>query len=322
MHLLNAQNSKELADALSILELLYPCNSFYHIGVGATPNREIYDLLHPKECLQVEAQSESAQFLKSNPIKDGVHVREAILSGNVGAATFHHLTLSSESGLLTDADLKVLWRNISVTDKESVNTATLSDLVETDKQLESMKKSAGWLVIECFPSIEILKGAKELLETSIDVVVTRSVVSEKADGELKKSELTAIDKLLTSQGFQRLFTSSERHPEIVVAVFSRRPNRGEAAVASQRDVRSDIEAALEKAVSEAGRARAERDMIRADVEQLRQQHRAITRERDELAKLLGKVKDGLSTVLASETKQSGASSSARSSRTRTKKSDD
>jgi FkbM family methyltransferase len=121
--------------------------------------------------------------------------------------TYYQYSLGSESGLLPPGYLKSLWPNIQLRKKEfCANGILLSSLLP-----------ASWLLVDCLPSVQLIKGVDL---GQVEVIMAR-VVFDEIEKSPVGSSLIELDEKLSSQGFKLFACFTERNTSIGKALWLR-----------------------------------------------------------------------------------------------------
>ncbi|PWD88520.1 hypothetical protein [Ignatzschineria cameli] len=130
-----------------------------------------------------------------------------IISPDHGNADYYYTTLSQENGIVSPTKLQNIWKNISIKEKRSRQTNSLSEIV-----LESINNQ--WLLIDCLQGVSILKNNLQGL-SCFDLIVVRTLSSP------KEEHLDILITKLSDVGFKLLDICSTDDPILVRAIFVR-----------------------------------------------------------------------------------------------------
>lgn len=136
-----------------------------------------------------------------------INIDIKIISPDHGNAGYYYTTLSQENGIVSPSKLQNIWKNISIKEKRSRQTNSLSEIV-----LESINNQ--WLLIDCLQGVSILKNNLQGL-SCFDVIVVRTLSSPKEDN------LDILITKLSDVGFKLLDICSTDDPILVRAIFVR-----------------------------------------------------------------------------------------------------
>lgn len=205
------------AQALSILSELRndcPPRGLIHIGSGGGASPFSYAEWGLPHVLLIDAGLTRAPHKRGPRLckPEHPHVREVLIGGNDGPADFMFASSIAESGLINAEELKAYWPNFSAVSVEKRTAITLDTFLA---QETAAALRFNWLLIACFPAVEILKGATETLE-NIDVVIAR--VIESPDGGYAASK-SAVDRFLFEHNFGYCGFQEGLHPNIGHAVY-------------------------------------------------------------------------------------------------------
>lgn len=199
---------------LGCLHRIFPVKDALVVGAGMGQGAW-FDLFKEHvygDVLLVDAEQVNVQQLKKNySAQKGWCIEQLVVAGREGETIFNRFSNCFESSLLPQEQLIHLWPNIITREEQRCQAVTIDNLLR-EKELH-----ATWLVIDCLPALEMLKGAKTALST-LDVLIVRMVVGEEATSDVFDSK-REIDAYLREYEFAILGIESERHPSFGHAVY-------------------------------------------------------------------------------------------------------
>ena len=274
-----------LSDAIQVLTRIFPAHGLLHVGAGlhSQADAELYRTISPQKAVMLDADPDSVQHLKSLfESDDKVWITQAVLGAVESTETFHHASLSQESGLLPTACLAAFWKNISLLETSEVETKTISGWMLEYSEGKSSQSNINWLYVDCFPATEVLQGGAEFVSNGVDVVLARVVLSESDDKELEDalgpSSLGRVQEWMSQQGFILVSHHQHRHPRIGLALFARdwKSEIGSRQVADQELILT--KSALNKLRKDHRKLKKERDACIAGMTQSSEKIRAVVKE--------------------------------------------
>ncbi|MFU2007599.1 hypothetical protein ACLQ9J_18880 [Bordetella hinzii] len=219
--MLNAQRADPvLRDWLRILQAVYRPASVLLVGAG-DGSGDLARFVQEMECgkkVFIEAEDDQYQALRQLlATKEGrFQTRQAVVAETASQFSFFKSSLIDESGILAPEDLIPLWANLKTTARREVQGTPL-------KQLLALFPS-DWLIIDCMPSGEMLRGATALLDR-VNVVLARVVIPSSVvsipDELLSRCGQEAVDSSLSGLGFHHAITQPSDHPRVGHALYVR-----------------------------------------------------------------------------------------------------
>ena len=217
--------------------------------------------------------------------------RTWLIAERTGCVQYHHVSFSSESGLLPAHALTCCWAGIKSLGNYSVSALSLDDAfteacaqasVQTneDRAMTSLP-AADWIWLGCMPATALLRGATKLL-LQLKVVVLRVLLHPDAEPE---ASLPTAQAWLQANGFVLCGVEPERNPRLGIAVFVRDYF---AALHATQQQRNDIAYALEHLQVQLQTMQQEKLDLQNDygqqVAQLQSEKTALYQQRGELEK--------------------------------------
>ncbi len=268
-----------LTSSLAIFAEMFPVNGLFHIGAGATGSTALYEAIGAQNLFLIEARPDLVDMLSLRfENLPNAHVRQAVLAKEGGEMSFHVASLGVESSTLPVCAMSPFWKNIATVEEFDVTATTLSAFVQNAQDIRKATSRANWLLVDCFPSLDILQGAEDLLHDEIEVVVVRTIAHEAVNGNLKlmQSDEQGVHEYLGGAGFRRVSEFSERHPHIKLLVFARDYKQ-----------RAEASSKLEKQLK----------LTRQDLEQTRADYEVLARANEEQSAILEGVRAEIDEIL-------------------------
>ena len=145
-------------------------------------------------------------------------VHSAVLAQEAKEVDFFTASNPNEDGLISPAQLAVLWPNLRSTETLPVQTQTLDHLVTAVDFFPSVEKVNLWLMIDCLSSLAILKGATRTIEKAS--VLWLRVLLEPLNS-VDAGSLQEIDAYLNDFGYRCVSVVDSNHPRVGEAIFVR-----------------------------------------------------------------------------------------------------
>jgi hypothetical protein len=221
------------------------------------------------------------------------HAVPAVVGRESGEGVFFQANNPEENSLVSPDDLRSVWANLRVVSKQALPINTLDELVTVP--------AGAWLVVDCLPALDVLKGAQQILDNT-QVVVARvlldgkvggdSVVTDAGTGSVDSASAKSVIDFLAGLGFTVVDEVLGHNPGVGHLVFARPYS-----VVGRKELVSSIEQeklAKDKVVAELNQkvqaATAERDTATQD-------KAAVLKQKDDLQKTLGEVESQFTSQL-------------------------
>jgi hypothetical protein len=287
----------------SLLRQFHEPSTVVHVGAGSGVG-----LLHQwrqwpvEQALLVDADSSRFDWVEAEAAGRYWQVVDACLTSAEGEQTFYQASNPDESGLVNPDQLKALWPNLHCTGQTSRATQRLEQILD-----QTISQEPFWLLIDCFPALEILQGAGETI-TRCGVLVVR-VLQDTSDKSLAAASLPAISDFLITRGLRLVHVEAGTHPATAHAFFVHDwPAQLEETITEYDQLNkdaADLRRQLETLGKEKAEIAAERGAKFKEIEQLIQTSDALSAEKDSLqqqrneqAKLAGERQAKLEAITA------------------------
>lgn len=205
---------------------------------------------------------------------------------------FYRASNPAHNGTLNPESLRAIWPNLCANDTEIVLPTRIDALV-SDNGLSGIN----WLLIECFPVIDIARSAEKFLE-GCEVVVVRTLDDTRAEGTLSGN--SEIVEWFGTRGFRLARRIDTDHPSVYNFLFVRDFQQQTTALCSELQCRlseaeataqelsknkqalevnvNDLKDQLNGAKLERDTARTERDSARTERDALKLKVESLTKE--------------------------------------------
>nr|WP_320011011.1 hypothetical protein [uncultured Desulfobulbus sp.] len=205
-----------LRQLLTHIQKLIPANGVILVGAGSGTGQWITWLQKMKiqSTLLIEADSKNYIQLEAfTQHVPGWLIENSIIAETQKNATFHIVANRSESSLLPPSLLQKLWPNINSIENHSCQTVTLDNICKKNNFV------ANWLIIDCLPSLAILRGSIKCID-GFDVIVVRMVLNQKVPPSEDAGQ-NEIDSFLQDNGYRCVEKEHERHPDLAHGLYIR-----------------------------------------------------------------------------------------------------
>ena len=197
------------------LRQITPPDRVIHIGAGTGQGfMNSWQTWGVSAALIVDANAERLAWAQD--LQWQVH--SAVLAQEAKEVDFFTASNPNEDGLISPAQLAVLWPNLRSTETLPVQTQTLDHLVTAVDFFPSVEKVNLWLMIDCLSSLAILKGATRTIEKAS--VLWLRVLLEPLKS-VDAGSLQEIDAYLNDFGYRCVNVVDSNHPCVGEAIFVR-----------------------------------------------------------------------------------------------------
>jgi hypothetical protein len=192
-------------------------------------------------------------------------VIQAVVAGHTGEAEFYSLSQSNESSLCPTDQLQRLWPNIKTLHTTTKPVIALEDLFE---QASLLARQFNWVVVDCLPAGELLKGAG-MLPAYWDVLIIRALKGMPVLEDECELRVASIQDQLLGFGLELVAMEDENHPQVVRALFVRNLTRRKAMAIGEVLTRCDsITRERDAALDSCMQLEREKSMLEADIAKL------------------------------------------------------
>lgn len=207
-----------IEETLKFLEPLYPITGAIHVGLGGPHNLNVYKTLDVEKLLLIEANKNRCEIIKKH-IPEDKHwkIINQVVADIEGEAQYYELNNKNESGLVPPEKLKPIWPNIKLVEERTERVTTLNALAE-EHLSENIFEEFNLLVIDCFSSLSILEGAKNLL-SGIDLLILRGLADDFQEVEFCSQDKKTIDEIINENSFVEFFNKNETHRFLKQSLF-------------------------------------------------------------------------------------------------------
>lgn len=214
-----AANRAALKTVLSVLKGIFLPSAVIHVGAGSgnagmqqwrqwgIATAWLIDA-NPERVHQSGAESESAAAKSWLVIG-------AALSDSSGESDYYIASNSDEDGLVPTQFLTHIWPNIRLVSRERRQVCRLDGL----PQFAAGVPAGTWLLVDRFPSLQILKGAGDLIHQC--AVVWVRVLLKPVVTDVEGIGLQEVEEFLQPLGFECALITEENHPAVGTAIFVR-----------------------------------------------------------------------------------------------------
>jgi hypothetical protein len=184
-----------------------PCKGTVVVGSGYGSWAEVLGSLDIEKAIFIEAESSKLERMKKiYPLLNEWHTVNQAVGSQEEEKEFYTLSNSSLSGFLPSEDLQHIWPNLVTLQ----STKTVSKTLQTILQGTVDPSHYNWLIIECFGSLEILRGASSQLD-DFEVVMVRII----------EKDQVKVEAFLEKSGFSQMVSFEENNPQVNFIIYKR-----------------------------------------------------------------------------------------------------
>ncbi len=214
--------SKSLPIAMFVESLRYlmPPQTVIHIGAGTGQG-----MMHRWQKWNVPCalivEADEARLAWTNDLL-AIHAEWKMVATGIAEqdieTDYYRASNPNEDGLISPVQLSELWSNLQTKEQKRVQTQSLDSLLDTTEFLLS-KASVTWTIIDCLSTLDILKGAKRVLEVSS--VLWLRVFLQPLSSQNEIATIKEIELFLHDWGYRCVNVTESNHPSVGEAIFVR-----------------------------------------------------------------------------------------------------
>lgn len=242
-----------LPHLLKALRALLPPQRLVHVGVGQGSG----DLASWRQWPEVPAailvdadHHRMAWASCDNPGR--WQVLHATLADTTGLRPYHRASNPQEDGLVSPEQLKPWWPQLTTLGTDTRLAQTLDELMGMDGDAAPVTYTrvpstlGHWLLLDCLPAAQLLRGASALLAHTSVVCARTSQAPTDSAAPLADTGHQALIDLLAPQGFVLLGQTETHHPALGYTIMARQPGALLAQAAAQfpAELPSDLPAEI------------------------------------------------------------------------------
>ncbi len=204
--------NSSLESSLEYLYGMYKPSELILVGTKVESWLKIAKELDVTSVHYIDTDEQQVRKLKSlHALPENWSVYNTLLHKESAQIPFYKLSNPALNGTVSSEVLSKLWGNLRTIETVERNAVSLHELLK-DLVVHDMVK---WLVIDCFASLDILKGTHALLN-NIEVVVARTVVD---DAELSDISKEKLDSWMSEKGYKHITIFEENHPKVGMSLY-------------------------------------------------------------------------------------------------------
>jgi hypothetical protein len=235
-----------LPHLLQALRALYPPQCVVHVGIGQGIGElvEWRNWADLPSAVLIDSDDARLQWARHG-IPASWRVLHATVAATTGKHVYYRASNPQEDGLVPPEQLKPWWPQLSTLGTDTRRAQTLDHILQIDQPAADASAPAElpghWLLLDCLPAAQLLRGASALLAHTSVVCARTSQASTDSAAPLAETGHQALIDLLAPQGFVLLGQAETHHPALGYTVMARQP----AALLAQ--VQAQAQAALQAA---------------------------------------------------------------------------
>jgi hypothetical protein len=236
-----------LPQLLQALRALYPPQSVVHVGIGQGQGELVQWRQWPElpQAILIDADNTRLAWARQQQPSTW-QLLHTTLAATAGPHTYHRASNPQEDGLVPPEHLKPWWPQLSTLGTDSRHTQTLDQAVPLAATPGPATPPGHWLLLDCLPAAQLLRGASALLAHTSVVCARTSQASTDSPAPLADTGHQALIDLLTPLGFVPLAHTETHHPALGYTLMARQP----AALLAQASAAAAATAAVSTPVAE------------------------------------------------------------------------
>ena len=213
------RTNNSIESVVSLLQHINPPNAILHVGAGkGTGAMSVWHQWSVEWALMIDADETrldwAYELRLNNP---NWQVEIAVLAETTEELDYFKASNSDEDGLISPVQLSSLWPNLQTKQEVRVKTQKLDDVLDNIIENPMPDSMNIWLIVECLPSLPVLKGALRLLEKAS--VLWLRVLLQPLPSLIEIATLDSIKSYLQAQGYTCVQMEESNHPAIGEVLF-------------------------------------------------------------------------------------------------------
>ncbi len=245
-----------LSHLLQALRALLPPICVVHVGIGHGSGDLAAWRQWPELPAAVLIDADEARL---NWTRQGQPAHWRVLPGTVAASTgqqmYYRASNPQEDGLVPPEQLKPWWPQIATLGIDTRSAQTLDQVMQLNGEAAAAAEPdipGHWLLLDCLPAAQLLRGASALLAHTSVVCARTSQAPTDSAAPLADTGHQALIDLLAPQGFVLLGQTETHHPALGYTIMARQPAAlpAQAAANAAAQVPAELPAELPAQITE------------------------------------------------------------------------
>ena len=221
------QGTRLLPPLLQALRALYPPQCLVHVGIGQGLG-ELVEWRHWPDlpaAVLIDADNTRLHWARQRQPASW-RVLHATVAPSKGQHLYYRASNPQEDGLVPPEQLKTWWPQLTTLGTETRQAQTLDELMDMDADASPAAEPTTpghWLLLDCLPAAQLLRGASALLAHTSVVCARTSQAPTDSAAPLADTGHQALIDLLAPQGFVLLGQTETHHPALGYTIMARQP---------------------------------------------------------------------------------------------------
>lgn len=220
-----------LPHLLQAMRAMYPPQCVVHVGIGQGMGelvewRNWADL--PRAVLIDSDDTRLVWARHGHP--NTWRVLHTTVAPTEGKHVYYRASNPQEDGLVPPEQLKPWWPQLSTLGTDTRRAQTLDQVMQLDGEAtpdaaatDTPTTPGHWLLLDCLPAAQLLRGASALLAQTSVVCARTSQAPTDSAAPLADTGHQALIDLLAPQGFVLLGQTETHHPALGYTIMARQP---------------------------------------------------------------------------------------------------
>ena len=217
-----------LPHLLQALRALYPPQCVVHVGIG----QGIGELVEWRNWADLPAavlidSDDTRLHWARHGVPNTWRVLHTTLAATAGKHVYYRASNPQEDGLVPPEQLKPWWPQLTTLGTDTRRAQTLDQVMQLDGDTAAQPPAPAvpghWLLLDCLPAAQLLRGASALLAHTSVVCARTSQAPTDSAAPLADTGHQALIDLLAPQGFVLLGQTETHHPALGYTIMARQP---------------------------------------------------------------------------------------------------
>jgi hypothetical protein len=220
-----------LPHLLQALRALYPPQCVVHVGIGQGIGElvEWRNWADLPSAVLIDSDDARLQWARHG-VPASWRVLHTTVAATAGKHVYYRASNPQEDGLVPPEQLKPWWPQLSTLGTDTRRAQTLDQVMQLDGSAtpdaapaDTPATPGHWLLLDCLPAAQLLRGASALLARTSVVCARTSQAPTDSAAPLADTGHQALIDLLAPQGFVLLGQAETHHPALGYTVLARQP---------------------------------------------------------------------------------------------------
>jgi hypothetical protein len=219
-----------LPHLLQSLRALYPPQCLVHVGIGQGMGELVQwrNWAELPSAVLIDADDNRLLWARQGQPHTW-RVQQATLAATAGEYLYYRSSNAQEDSLVPTEQLQAWWPYLEALGTDKRTTQTLDQIMRMEETHLGHAQGAApylpghWLLLDCLPAAQLLRGASALLAHTSVVCARTSQAPTESAAPLADTGHQALIDLLAPQGFVLLGQTETHHPALGYTIMARQP---------------------------------------------------------------------------------------------------